>query len=87
MLTTSNPPKYMCLFIFVRYFSDLNRKMHYLFPFCHFSPQDMNDFFFKKLVELIFVNMKLMRTLLSIGGSKNMTFKEPKVQNFAFCNM
>jgi hypothetical protein len=30
--------------------------------------------------------MKL-RTLLSIVGSKNMNFKEPKVQNFAFCNM
>jgi hypothetical protein len=47
----------------------------------------MNEFFFKKLVELIFVNMKLMKTLLSIVGGKNMTFKEPEVESFAFCNM
>ncbi len=61
-------------------------KMHYLFIFCHLSPQDMNDFF-KRLVELIFVNMKLMRTFLSIVNGKNMTFKELEVESFSFCNM
>jgi hypothetical protein len=87
MLTTSNPPKYMCLFIFVRYFIVLSRQNALFIYFCHLSPQDMNEFFFKTLVELIFVNMKLMRTFLSIVGGKNMTFKEPEVEIFAFCNM
>jgi hypothetical protein len=61
-------------------------KMHYLFIFYRLSPQDMNDFF-KRLVELIFVNMKLMRTFLSIVNGKNMTFKELEVESFSFCNM
>ncbi len=61
-------------------------KMHYLYLFCHLSPQDMNNFF-KRLEELIFVNMKLMRTFLSIVDGKNMTFKELEVESFAFCNM
>jgi hypothetical protein len=47
----------------------------------------MNEFFFKRLVELIFVNMKLMSTLFSIVGGKNMTFKEQEVESFAFCHM
>jgi hypothetical protein len=62
-------------------------KMHYLFLFCHLSSHDMNEFFFKRLVELIFVNMKLIRTLFSIVSGKTMTFKEPEVESFAFCHM